>query len=153
MEDTVLITSAGKMYEFGKQFSQKIKEGGVVALSGNLGAGKTTFVQGVARGLGITHRIISPTFIIVRSYVMNPRSFVCAQDDKNLQMFYHIDLYRTSGQKKQEYAEIEELTENPQNIVVIEWAERMEKWLPKKRWDLYFSYIDKEKREVKVHSR
>src|SRR5664279_2141969 len=66
----------------GYEFAKNIKQGQVLALFGDLGSGKTTFVQGFAKGLGITKKIISPTFIIVRSYEIGVRNF------------YHVDLYR-----------------------------------------------------------
>ena len=69
--------------EAGREFAEKIKNGGVVFLFGELGAGKTTFTKGVAEGLGITQRILSPTFTIVRQHILNPE-----------QTFYHVDLYR-----------------------------------------------------------
>ncbi len=65
---------------------KRLKKGDVLTLYGNLGSGKTTFVQGLARGFGIKKRIISPTFIIVRSYelkIKNPK--------QNSTLFYHID--------------------------------------------------------------
>ncbi len=84
---------------------------GVIALSGDLGAGKTTFVQGFAKGLGIKDSIISPTFVLIRQY-------------KNL---YHVDLYRINTF---DHLGLEEILSNPNNIVLIEWAEKLKK-LPK----------------------
>lgn len=66
-----LITSSFKeTQQLGFDFAKKLTSGGVIALHGNLGSGKTTFVQGFAKGLGIEKKIISPTFIIMRSYVI-----------------------------------------------------------------------------------
>lgn len=106
----------------GPQETQKIagtlasgfKSGGVIALSGELGAGKTTFVQGFAEGLGIKDKIISPTFLIIRQYPI--------PDQKNF--FYHIDLYRIEKVSLEDLGLKEILTE-PGNIVVIEWPERI----------------------------
>ena len=90
---------------------------GVIALTGELGAGKTIFVQGFAEGLGIKDKIISPTFVLIRQHKI----------PKSSRMLYHIDLYRL-----EDFAELglQEITEDPNNIVLIEWAEKL-KELPK----------------------
>lgn len=94
---------------------------GVVALTGQLGAGKTTFVQGFARGLGIKDKIISPTFVLIRQHKL-----------PNIKrMLYHIDLYRLEGKIDIKQLGIKELISNPDNLVLIEWAEKIEKDLPK----------------------
>lgn len=103
--------------DLAKEFS-----GGVIALTGELGAGKTTFVQGFAKGLGIKDKIISPTFILIRQHPI----------PKTKKMLYHIDLYRLEGTQDIKDLGIQEIMENPNNIVVlIEWAEKIEKLLPK----------------------
>jgi len=81
----------------------------VLALSGELGAGKTTFIQGLAPALGIKEKVLSPTFVIMKHF-------------KNL---YHIDCYRLSGAKDLKGLDFEKIIKNPKNIVVIEWAEKI----------------------------
>lgn len=122
--------------KLGKDFAKFLKRGDVVALYGDLGSGKTTFVQGLAKGLGIKQGIISPTFIIVRSYRLGVGSF------------YHIDLYRTESEKDIEGLGIEEIINNKNNIVVVEWAEKLKKYLPKKRIDVNFFYENENKRRI-----
>lgn len=99
-----------------KKMAGKIKSG-VIALTGELGAGKTTFVQGFAKGLGIKEKIISPTFVLIRQYPIPNTS----------RILYHIDLYRLEG-----FTELglKEIIGDPNNIVLIEWAEKAEKYLP-----------------------
>lgn len=101
----------------------------VYCLSGDLGSGKTTFVQGFARGLGITTRLLSPTFIIVRRYEIPETSL----------WFYHLDLYRIEHEKELETLGIREILQNPHAIVVIEWAEKTGGYLPHNRIDIKFS--------------
>lgn len=125
-----------KTQSLGEEFAKKLTGGEVVALHGNLGGGKTTFTQGIAKGLGIKKRIISPTFVIVRTYKIGFKNF------------YHIDLYRVQSKNDIEGLGIEEILGNPENIVVIEWAERLGNLLPKQRIDVYFEYIDAEKRKI-----
>lgn len=125
-----------------ENFSKELKGGEVIALYGELGSGKTTFVQGLAKGLGIKRRIISPTFIIVRSYKLKSESS---------RFFYHIDLYRIESVREIEGLGIGEIMSDPQNIVAIEWAEKMGDLLPKKRWDVHFEYLsDNLKRRIKI---
>jgi tRNA threonylcarbamoyladenosine biosynthesis protein TsaE len=101
-----------------------------------LGSGKTTFVQGLAEGLGIKQRIISPTFIIMRSYESGSKNF------------YHVDLYRIESEQDVEGLGLLEFMNDPQNIVVIEWPEKIKNLLPSMRIDIIFNYIDEERREI-----
>ena len=110
-----------------KRLAKELRGGDVVALYGNLGSGKTVFVQGLAKALGIKRRILSPTFVFLRSYpFVLKRAWL---------IFHHIDLYR--GKSKNDYVNLglEELF-LPNSIVVIEWAEKIKIFLPKKRIDV-----------------
>lgn len=93
--------------------------GGIIALSGELGAGKTTFAQGFAEGLGIKDKIISPTFLIIRQYkIPNQKNF-----------FYHIDLYRLENVNLKESG-LEEIFSDQNNVVLVEWADKIARDLP-----------------------
>src|SRR3989304_6681375 len=74
--------SSSETKKLGKTFAANLVGGEVLALTGNLGSGKTTFIQGLAEGLGVSTRVISPTFILLRKYSLGEMSF------------YHVDLYR-----------------------------------------------------------
>ncbi len=126
--------------EFARDFAKNLKAGDVLCLYGNLGSGKTSFVQGLAKGLGITRRIISPTFIIARRYKIG---------DLN---FYHIDLYRTETVQDLRSIGMDEILEDDKNIVAIEWAEKLLDLIPKKRVDLKFEYIDENKRKITIEN-
>ena len=105
---------------FAKNFAKKKhKEGCIIALSGDLGAGKTTFVQGFATGLGITEKIISPTFVLIRQH----------QIPQTKSMLFHIDLYRLENDIHIAELGINEMLNN-NNIILIEWAEKVKKQLP-----------------------
>jgi tRNA threonylcarbamoyladenosine biosynthesis protein TsaE len=93
----------------------------VFCLYGDLGSGKTTFTQGLAAGLGINERILSPTYIITRHYDL--------PDDSTL---YHLDLYRI-----QEPLPLKEMLDDSDNYVIIEWAEKLGDNLPKDRIDIH----------------
>jgi len=136
MSQVFITNSFTQTQNLGKKFAEKLKTGGILALYGNLGSGKTTFVQGLAKGLGIKQKIISPTFIIIRKY--NIRLKI---KDLRINNFYHIDLYRIESEKDVKELGLEEILEDPNNIIAIEWPEKIEKILPKKRVNLYFEYL------------
>lgn len=94
---------------------------GVIALTGELGAGKTTFVQGFAKGLGIKEKIISPTFVLIRQHKI----------PKLNKTLYHIDLYRLADSLNIKELGLDEIWSNSQNIILIEWAEKIANLLPK----------------------
>ena len=96
----------------GESWGRVITNGTVVALSGDLGAGKTQLVRGLARGLGVTSRVHSPTFTLVNEY-----------SGGRLRLF-HLDLYRLETAEQIHGAGLEEFL-RPDGVAVIEWAERM----------------------------
>ncbi len=119
-----------------KDISKRLR--GVIALSGKLGSGKTTFAQGFAKGLGIKEKIISPTFILIRQHKI--------PDSKN--MLYHVDLYRLKDLKE---LGLGELMNDPNNIVLIEWAQKAKSLLPKETTWIKFKQIDEFKRRITVY--
>ena len=146
--------SAAETQKLGEQFAQRLKGGEIIGLIGELGSGKTTFVQGLARGLGIKKRIISPTFIFIRPYTLSPekgRGPLGALRPKPYILF-HVDLYRIENSEGVKGLGLEEIWSEPGNIVLIEWAEKIEKLLPKKTIKIYFNYQEKDKRRIKVSS-
>lgn len=119
---------------------------------GDLGSGKTTFVQGLARGLGIKERILSPTFILMRQYDIKTKN-----QNKNasfgrakLKNLYHIDLYRLVGNIEQEYRSLglEEIVGEKENIVVIEWAEKVRGLLPADTIWIRFGIVGEDGRKI-----
>lgn len=154
MHKTIVTKNADETRNFGREFAQHLKKGGVLALFGDLGAGKTTFVQGLAEGLGIKNRIISPTFIIMREYKLpyssSEQSESRSKSSRQARTirFYHIDLYRTESQKDIEGLGIQEILSDPENIVVIEWAEKMGNLLPKNAIKISFEYGNDDERKI-----
>ena len=102
---------------------------GVIALTGDLGAGKTTFTQGFAEGLGIKDKIISPTFVLMRIHKI-PKSKKVLKRSRKL-CLYHIDLYRLEGREQFLGLGLEEIISDTNNIILIEWAEKAKDLLPK----------------------
>lgn len=108
---TLISHSPAETLAFGEQWGRAAQSGWVIALSGDLGAGKTQFVKGLARGLGIGERVHSPTFALLNIY-----------QGGRLPLF-HIDLYRLDTAEQVAAAGLEEYLA-PAGVTVIEWAER-----------------------------
>jgi len=145
----VFITNNSKeTQKLGHDFAKILKKGDVVCLIGALGSGKTTFVQGLAKGFGIKNRIISPTFVIVRQYNLESQISNLKTKSINLKSFYHIDLYRIEGKKNIENLGFGEIINNKNNIIIIEWAEKLGSQSPKKRINIEFSYEKNDARKI-----
>ena len=101
----------------------------VFALVGELGAGKTTFLRGFAKGLGIKARITSPTFILARRYRISKKFYTLYPKPYTLYL-WHIDAYRLRNERDLASIDFQEIILNPHNIVAIEWADRVRKAIP-----------------------
>ena len=134
---------AKETQEFGQNFANKLKGGETLALIGDLGGGKTTFVKGLAQGLGIKENITSPTFILMKEYDIK------IKDQKSkIKNLYHLDLYRLEGDIEKEVKNlgIEDIWGKEENIVVIEWADKIEDMLPPHTIRIYFEEIGDERK-------
>ena len=111
----------------------------VLALSGELGSGKTTFIKGFSKVLGVKERVLSPTFVLIHKHSLK---------NKNL---YHIDAYRLESEKDLLKLDIKEIFTSPQNIVIIEWADRVKKIIPKNAIWIKLSHLkEKNKRRILI---
>jgi len=143
--------SAKETKELGKNILSKLSSKQkplVLALSGELGSGKTTFVQGLAEGLGIKQRIVSPTFIIMRQYSI-PRF---KDHDSQISDLYHIDLYRLEENIDGEMKNLgmDEIFSDSENIVIIEWAEKGKNTVPKDAIWVKFENLGGDKRKIVI---
>lgn len=121
----------------------RLKRGIVIGLEGELGAGKTTFVKGFARGLGIKAKISSPTFVIMKSYRLYVTSY---------KTLFHIDAYRLKDHNDLVRLGIEEIFNNTENITLIEWSDRVKKILPKNYIKIHIDHIDEKTRKIAVQT-
>jgi tRNA threonylcarbamoyladenosine biosynthesis protein TsaE len=144
-EEIIITNSREETLVLAEDFSRTLKGGDFLAFYGNLGSGKTTFIQGLAKGLGIKKRIISPTFIIVRTY--DSRFKI---KDSRFKTFYHVDLYRTESRHDLLSVGLDEIIQDKNNIVALEWAQKLGEMLPKQRIDIRMRYIDENKREITI---
>ena len=143
----IITKSPEETKKVGRRLASALIGGEIICLSGDLGAGKTTFVQGLALGLGIKSRLISPTFILVRKYHLQPKN-------KNLtpNTLFHVDLYRLEERVDKEVINlgITDVWGKKENIVVIEWAEKIKEIiLDKAKW-VFFENLGADERKIKI---
>jgi len=111
----------------------------VVGLEGDLGSGKTTFFQGVAKGLGVAEHATSPTFVIQKSYPLNGQPF---------KQLIHIDAYRLKSARELEALGWDAAVRDPANLIFIEWPERVREVLPANLHTLKLRFIDEQTRGI-----
>lgn len=112
----IISRSAAETENFGYKVGKGLARNKIITLKGPLGSGKTTFVKGLARGLGIKKPITSPTFSLIKSY---PHGI-----GRTRRTLYHIDLYRLRN-KQAKIMIREHINDEPEGILVIEWPERI----------------------------
>lgn len=126
------------------KLAQKLKGGEVIALTGNLGAGKTVFVRGLARSLGIKKPITSPTFVLMKLYKTQNyadgtqtnadiRRKSALSQRQSVKWLVHVDAYRIKNGQDLVDIGINDYLGKKDTVVVIEWADRVKKILPKKK--------------------
>jgi tRNA threonylcarbamoyladenosine biosynthesis protein TsaE len=126
--------------DLGKKIAKIIKKGDIIALSGNLGAGKTTFVKGVAQGLGVKQNSVnSPSFVLLKTYM-------------GKLPLYHFDFYRIKKVKESYVMGIDEFM-FADGVSLIEWADKIKKILPKQYLQIEFRFINENQRKIKLSAR
>jgi tRNA threonylcarbamoyladenosine biosynthesis protein TsaE len=113
----------------------------VVALQGDLGAGKTAFAQEVGKILGVTENMHSPTFVIEKIYTI---------DFKGFKKLIHIDAYRLEKEAELLHLGWAEITSEPENLILIEWPERVPGIIPSHAKRINFTFIDEAAREIDI---
>ena len=134
----MLTNSASETLLIAENLAKGLKPGDIIALSGDLGSGKTTFTKGIGKGLGVkdSRRINSPTFVLIKEY-------------SGKIPLYHLDLYRLDALKEIENLAVEEYIYGT-GVTVIEWAEKIKCLLPEKHILVKFKVKGDTKREVLI---
>jgi tRNA threonylcarbamoyladenosine biosynthesis protein TsaE len=136
------ITSLGDTTALAEQFIKSLtpqRTATIVGLHGDLGSGKTTFTQAVAKVLGITETVTSPTFVIEKLYSLSHADF---------KKLIHIDAYRLESGKELLHLGWQEIADDPKNLIFIEWPERVADILPKDMKKIEFTFVDETTREI-----
>ncbi len=166
MVEKNITKSAKQTQKLAERFAKEIlasslgKAATVLSLQGDLGAGKTTFLQGFAKGLGIKEKILSPTFILMKrfkitkfkitKFKMQKSKIKMTNQNSKFTNFYHIDCYRLNKPEEILHLGFREIILNPQNIVAIEWPEKIGKILPKNIVSIKFEHLEENKREITI---
>lgn len=136
MTEELTITSAKAMQELAGEFAQRLHSGDVVLLHGDLGAGKTTFTQGVANAFGVQGSVQSPTFTLVREH-----------EGREMRL-YHLDLYRLDDPDELEDIGYETYIDPTDGVSLIEWPERAGSWLPASFWLVRIEHLGGDNRRL-----
>ncbi|NQU99628.1 MAG: tRNA (adenosine(37)-N6)-threonylcarbamoyltransferase complex ATPase subunit type 1 TsaE [Parcubacteria group bacterium] len=142
MKLKILSKSRQETQDIALNLAKSINDGKVIAFEGNLGSGKTTFIQGLASGLSIKENISSPTFVIFKKYSI--------PNHKKIKLLYHFDLYRIGSLQEIIDLGFEEIINDKSALVVIEWAEKIKKLLPKSSLNIKIKYVSKNSRKIIV---
>jgi len=113
-----------------KQKNLKRTQALVISLEGNLGSGKTEFLKGIAKGIKLKEKIFSPTFLIMKRFTLKHKPF---------KFLWHLDCCRLKKISEMKELDFTEIIKNPQNIIFIEWGDKIKKLLPKYHWIIKFS--------------
>lgn len=135
-------SSAKQTMLYAKKFAKKLKAGDVLAFSGDLGSGKTTFIKGLAQGLGLNdaHEVKSPTFVLMHVYETEIP-------------IYHFDLYRLNDGDEIDSIDLEDFLFCKDAITCVEWAEKAQDRMPQDAYYIHLKHLNENEREIaiKVH--
>ncbi len=140
-EEKYITNSEEETIALGRKFAERLKLGDVVAIRGDLGAGKTEFIKGICEFFDVAEMVNSPTFTIINHYT--------GQTDDSEVNIFHIDLYRINNNKELEEIGFEECIHSPDNIKLIEWPEKAEDKLDTWNYKVFIT-TDKEDENQRV---
>ena len=137
MKKSAITHSPQETIEFAKALAKEFKPGTVLCLEGQLGSGKTTFIKGLAEGLGLKHpeQVRSPTFVLMHIY-------------KAKMPLYHFDCYRLDSLEELENIGFVDFLNDPQAISCVEWAEKAGDLIPKEARHIRFEILDATQRRI-----
>jgi tRNA threonylcarbamoyladenosine biosynthesis protein TsaE len=136
MAESAQTRSAEETEALGARFAESLGPGDVVALTGELGAGKTCFTQGLARGLGVARRAVSPTFVLVNEY-------------RGRVPVHHVDAYRTESLAELLDLGLEEMFAGD-GVTIVEWADKLLPLLPAHTVHVHIEGVGDEPRVVRI---
>ena len=170
--DTFVTKNANQTRKLGELLAKELQGGQVICLTGELGSGKTTFTQGVLKGLGTKGPYTSPTFVVMKRYEVKSQKFSKVRPFPSptsrgipqgqtlsnssrpsfIQNIYHVDCYRV-GPKDIFDLGWKEVIADKKNIIIVEWAERMKSIIPKKAVWISFRHREKNERKITLRAK
>jgi len=136
----IISRSEKETENFAVQLAQSLRPGTVITLEGDLGAGKTVFARGFARGLGITDPVSSPTYTIVQEYPLPQTG-----------RLYHMDLYRIDSASAALAFGVDEFFDDNNAYSLVEWPKRAGELIPEKAVQVFIRHLNETEREIIVH--
>jgi tRNA threonylcarbamoyladenosine biosynthesis protein TsaE len=139
MKSKIILENLKETMLFGQKLALKCSGGDIFSINGPLGAGKTSLVQGMAKGLGVKETVNSPTFNIIKIYKFkNLKS--------SIQKFIHIDAYRLKSSQELLDLGIEEIFISKNSLILIEWGDKVKEILPKNTKNIRIDYFKNNQR-------
>lgn len=135
MERVVITEGPEETVRLGEELAQALRPGDVVALVGELGSGKTTLVKGIAQGLFVKEPVISPSFLLARSY-------------RGRMPLHHLDAYRVNSPEELVEVGLLELLPPEEGVTVVEWADRVEELIPPGSLWIHLEHLDGDRRRL-----
>lgn len=135
-----IVQSPEQTAKFAREFSQNLAPGDLVAFYGQLGSGKTFFIKELCKALGVEHEATSPSFTIINEYKASGTKWI-----------YHFDFYRIANEAELLNLGLDEFFYNDY-ICLIEWADKVERFLPTQRWEIRLNFISNQPdtREISI---
>ncbi|MCX6765387.1 MAG: tRNA (adenosine(37)-N6)-threonylcarbamoyltransferase complex ATPase subunit type 1 TsaE [Candidatus Moranbacteria bacterium] len=154
-----ITNSSAETKKLGELLARELYGGEIICLSGELGSGKTTFAQGLLKGLKIKGPHTSPTFVIIKQYhvarntkhITNKKSELLRDMCYVLCDIYHIDAYRVTAKDILNLG-WGEIIKDKSNIIIVEWADRIRKIIPKGATRIKFEWVSENKRKITLMS-
>jgi len=140
----IISTSAAQTKKIGQLLAEELRGGEIICLSGDLGAGKTTFTQGLLKGLKVKGPYTSPTFNIIKEYKINLKFKI---SNLKLSSVYHIDAYRISS-KDLKALGFKDFAGQENCLVIIEWPEKVKNLIPTDAVWITFKWINEKERAI-----
>ena len=139
IKETIISNSEEETEALAARLAKELPRGSVLLLDGDLGAGKTVFSRGFARGLGISEPVSSPTYTIVQEYPLPGGG-----------MLYHLDLYRIDDSRSALAFGVDEFLDDPGSLALVEWPERIADILPAEAVRIEIRHLSDSGREICV---
>ena len=130
----IIVKTPEECMDIGEKISSKLKPGDILSLEGELGAGKTTFVKGILKGLNYKYEVTSPTFTLINEYETDVKVI-------------HIDFYRENDTKRWEVIGLNEYLYSD-NIIILEWGNLVKDLLPDDMISIFFEHLELNKRRI-----
>lgn len=141
---TFIVDSLDATLQYARKFASSLSGGEIIALRGDLGAGKTTFSQEILQTLGAAGPFTSPTFTIIKQYDLSDESSGCAQGVRRV---FHIDAYRVTDVDMVELG-WQEMVDDVQAVMLIEWPGKIAPLIPARAQEIFFETVSQTSRRI-----